>query len=235
MGDTAAVSADPPNARESREAQVEATLAIALVMGLQATLAIVSLSYGWEIWGLPGWLWFIPIVPEFLLVVALTLHVQRHGTEQLGTRRKFSLALVGLITVVNVAALIILIGSLLTSQEQNGSELLFKAVTIWSTNVVAFGLLFWDLDGGGPMARTGGSVRERDFQFPQMENPTLAPTDWHPRLFDYVYISFTNSIAFSPTDAMPLTRRAKSFMLVESGISVCTVLLAAARAVNILK
>ena len=68
-----------------------------------------------------------------------------------------------------------------------------------------------------------------------MENPQLAEPHWHPRLFDYVYVSFTNSIAFSPTDAMPLTRRAKVLMLSESGVSAITILLVAARAVNIFK
>ena len=68
-----------------------------------------------------------------------------------------------------------------------------------------------------------------------MENPQLAEPDWHPRLFDYMYVSFTNSIAFSPTDAMPLTRRAKVLMLSEAGVSAITVLLVAARAVNIFK
>jgi hypothetical protein len=74
-----------------------------------------------------------------------------------------------------------------------------------------------------------------DFQFPQMENPQLAQPGWRPHLVDYLYVSFTNSIAFSPTDAMPLTRRAKMLMLSESGISAVTVLLVAARAVNIFK
>jgi hypothetical protein len=68
-----------------------------------------------------------------------------------------------------------------------------------------------------------------------MENPQLAAPGWHPRLLDYVYISFTNSIAFSPTDAMPLSRRAKLLMLTESAISATTILLVAARAVNIFK
>jgi hypothetical protein len=72
-----------------------------------------------------------------------------------------------------------------------------------------------------------------DFQFPQLENPQLAAPGWYPKLFDYLYISFTNSIAFSPTDAMPLSRRAKALMLAESAASAVTVLLVAARAVNI--
>jgi hypothetical protein len=104
---------------------------------------------------------------------------------------------------------------------------------IWTTNVVVFGLWFWSIDRGGPIRRFEPDPPPPDFQFPQMENPQLAAPDWHPRLFDYVYISFTNSIAFSPTDAMPLSRRAKAMMLASSSVSAITVLLVAARAVNI--
>jgi uncharacterized membrane protein len=101
--------------------------------------------------------------------------------------------------------------------------------------VITFGLLFWEFDRGGPIRRQAPDAPPRDFQFPQDENPALAEPDWHPGLADYVYISFTNAIAFSPTDAMPLTRRVKMMMLAESAISATTVLLVAARAVNILR
>jgi len=175
------------------------------------------------------------IVPELGLLAALRLHIRRHGTEQLGTRRRISLLLVGTIGVVNMATLLVLIGSLLSSQEEDGVELLFKGLTIWSTNVVAFGLLFWDRDAGGPVARHHDDRQESDFQFPQMEHPELARDNWQPRLFDYIYVSFTNSIAFSPTDTMPLSHRAKAGMMVESAVSATTILLVAARAVGILR
>lgn len=228
---TTAADGLPPGHREAR---LEAVIAIGVVMGLQATLAVVSLGNGWLLWGQAGWLWLIFIVPELLLLGTLTLHIRRHGAERPERRRRLSLALVGFIVLVNLVTLVILIGSLLTSQEKQGGELLFKAVTIWSTNVVAFGLLFWEIDAGGPIARLRAPERAHDFQFPQLENPQLAAPGWRPRLTDYVYVSFTNSIAFSPTDAMPLTTKAKGFMALESAISATTVLLAAARAVNIL-
>jgi len=101
--------------------------------------------------------------------------------------------------------------------------------------VIAFGLWFWSFDRGGPVRREQPNPPLPDFQFPQMENPELAPPSWQPRILDYLYISFTNSIAFSPTDAMPLSRWAKALMLAESAISVAIVLLVAARAVNIFK
>ena len=220
---------------EEIESRFEATFAVCLVIGLQVTLALVSLAGGWKLVGLPGWVWLIPVVPEAALLLPLALSVPRHRLEQRGQRRTVALALVGVITGANVLALAALIASLLSAQEKSGGELLLKGATIWSTNVVTFGLLFWELDRGGPIRRSAPDPPPRDFQFPQDENPALAEPSWHPRLADYVYISFTNAIAFSPTDAMPLTRRVKMMMLAESAISATTVLLVAARAVNILR
>jgi uncharacterized membrane protein len=220
---------------EERESRYEATFAVGLVIGLQVTLALVSLEGGWTLIGLPGWVWLIPVVPEAALLLALASSVPRHRLEQMGKRRTVALALVGVITAANALALAALIASLLSGQEKSGGELLLKGATIWGTNVVTFGLLFWELDRGGPIRRSRPDPPPRDFQFPQDENPALAEPSWHPRLADYVYISFTNAIAFSPTDAMPLTRRMKMMMLSESAISATTVLLVAARAVNILR
>lgn len=217
------------------ESRFEATLAVGLVIGLQVTLALLSLGGGWKLIGLPGWVWLTPAVPEAVLLLPLAWSVPRHRLEQMGRRRTVALALVGVITAANVLALGALIASLLNAQEKSGGELLLKGATIWSTNVVTFGLLFWELDRGGPIRRGAPNPPPRDFQFPQDENPALAEPSWHPRLADYVYISFTNAIAFSPTDAMPLTRRVKMLMLAESAISAITVLLVAARAVSILR
>lgn len=220
---------------EEIESRFEATLAVGLVIGLQVTLALVSLAGGWKLVGLPGWVWLIPAVPETALLLPLAWSVPRHRLEQMGKRRTVAVALVVVITAANVLALGALIASLLSAQEKSGGELLLKGATIWSTNVVTFGLLFWELDRGGPMRRGAPNPPPRDFQFPQDENPALAEPSWHPRLVDYVYVSFTNAVAFSPTDAMPLTRRTKTLMLAESAISAITVLLVAARAVNILR
>jgi uncharacterized membrane protein len=219
---------------EEIQSRYEATSGVALVMALQVTLALVSLGAGWKLIGLPGWVWLIPIAPEAALSASLSWSAPRHRLEQLGQRRAVALALVGVITVANVLALAALIASLVAAQEKSGGELLLKGATIWSTNVMTFGLLFWEVDRGGPIRRRAPHPPHCDFQFPQNENPKLAEANWRPLLADYVYISFTNAIAFSPTDAMPLTRRVKMMMLAESAISATTVLLVAARAVNIL-
>ncbi len=116
-----------------------------------------------------------------------------------------------------------------------GAQLLASAAVVLVVNVITFALVFWEIDCGGPVARALAERRPTpDFQFPQDENPQLARAGWAPALNDYLYVAVTNSIAFSPTDAMPLTHRAKLFMGIESLIAAVTVLIVAARAVNIL-
>jgi hypothetical protein len=220
---------------EEIESRWEAAPAVGLVIVLQLLLAAVSRAEGWKLWALPWWVWLISAGPELALVIPLAWSRPRRRLEQLGHRRTVALALLGLISLSNALLLIALIASLVLGYEKSGGQLLFKAVTVWSTNVIAFGLWYWGFDRGGPVRRLQSDPPPPDFQFPQMENPQLAEPSWRPHLLDYVYISFTNSIAFSPTDAMPLTRRAKVLMLIESGISAITVLLVAARAVNIFK
>lgn len=220
---------------EEVESRWEAAPAVVVVMGLQLLLALVSREEGWKLWGLPWWVWLLSIGPELVLLVPLAFQRPRHQLEQLGRRRMTAVGLLGVVSAANALALVALIGSLLSGEEKSGPELLLKAVTIWGTNVIAFGLWFWGFDRGGPVRRLEADPPPPDFQFPQLENPQLAAPGWHPRLLDYVYVSFTNSIAFSPTDAMPLTRWAKLLMLTESAISAVTVLLVAARSVNIFK
>jgi hypothetical protein len=217
------------------ESRWEAGPAVGLVVLLQFALATISESQGWKLWVLPGWWWVSPAVPELLLLIALAWSRPRHQLEQLGHRRTAALALLGLVSAANGMALLALMGSVLTGHEHSGTELLFKGITVWGTNVIAFGLWYWGLDRGGPIRRREPHPPPPDFQFPQMENPQLAEPGWHPRLFDYMYVSFTNALAFSPTDSMPLSRWAKALMLVESAASATTVLLVASRAVNILK
>ena len=220
---------------EQIESEWEAAPAVGIVIAGQLLLALLSREEHWNLIGLAWWIWLIPSIPELGLLVPLAWHLPRHRLEQRGLRRAASLTLIGLISAANGVLICLLVTSLLRGDEHNGPELLAKAVTVWGTNVVAFGLWYWAFDRGGPVRREQADHPPPDFQFPQMENPNLAAPGWHPRLMDYIYVSFTNSIAFSPTDAMPLSTRAKLMMLSESATSAITVLLAAARAVNILK
>ncbi len=226
---------DDPQAEEQLESRIEATFAVGLVIALQVTLAVTSLGERLD----PGRPPRLGLADPGRARGAAGRLARVVGTARAARTARASphggAALVGVITVANALALVVLIVSLLQAQEKSGGELLLKGATIWGTNVLTFGLLFWEVDRGGPARRREPEPPPRDFQFPQDENPTLAEPGWHPRLLDYVYLSFTNAIAFSPTDVMPLRRRVKWMMLAESGVSAVTVLLVAARAVNILR
>ncbi len=220
--------------QEEVESRWEAAPAVLIVILLQLVIAIVSLNQGWKLWTLPWWVWLILIVPETVLFISLSWSRPHRALVESGRRRMVAITLFAIISIGNALALATLIGALLSGHEKSGAQLLLKAIVIWSTNVMIFGLWFWAVDQGGPVRRVQADPPPHDFQFPQLENPQLAEPGWRTHLVDYVYVSFTNSIAFSPTDAMPLTRRAKLLMLIESGVSAMTILLCAARAVNIL-
>jgi hypothetical protein len=222
-------------AEETAESRWEAAPAVVVVIGLQLTLALVSRELHWKLWALPWWVWILAVGPEAALLVALVWEPAFRTLERIGHRRNVALMLLAIISLENAVALVTLIGSLVSGHEKSGGQLLLKGLTIWGTNVIAYGLWFWGFDRGGPVKRREPDPPPPDFQFPQMENPQLAAPGWYPRLVDYIYVSFTNSIAFSPTDAMPLSRRAKLLMLSESAVSATTILLVAARSVNILK
>jgi hypothetical protein len=116
----------------------------------------------------------------------------------------------------------------------NGTELIHIAARIEGTTIAITAFIFWMADSGGPIARQHGIPPDTDFLWPQLENPQFGPANWRPGFLDYLYLSFTNATAFSPTDVMPLSARMKMVMMVEAGASAVTLVLVAARAVNIL-
>jgi hypothetical protein len=228
------MSVDPLR-EEELESQWEAAPAVALVIGLQLTLALVSHAQDWKVWVFSWWVWLIPVGAEAALLIPLAWHRPRRRLEQLGLRRTAVLTLLALVSLANSLLLFAVIASLVRGQERSGAQLLLKAITVWGTNVTTFGLWFWVVDRGGPVRRRRPDPPPPDFLFPQLDNPRLAGSPWEPQLLDYVYVAFTNAIAFSPTDVLPLTRRAKLLMLFESALSALTILLVAARAVNIFR
>ena len=153
--------------------------------------------------------------------------------------RAASLALLVLITAANLISAILLVHALLTEPKITGTAgpLLASGANIWATNVIAFGLWYWEFDRGGPVERAvGDTMRFPDFLFPQMGAPReLIAPDWEPHFIDYLYLSFTNATAFSPTDVMPLARWSKCAMAVQSGVAILIGVLVVARAVNILQ
>jgi hypothetical protein len=163
----------------------------------------------------------------FLLVLALVVAATRFGREHPATRM-LALGVVAVVGLANTAALGLLIQGVLRGPELSGPELVHGALVLWCTNVVVFAVWFWELERRDPN-------RDRpDFLFPQLTARELGPPGWSAGFVDYLYVSFTNAAAFSPTDTMPLTPRAKLLMLAESAISILTIVFVLARAVNVL-
>ncbi len=187
------------------------------------------------------------VVPALTVLVLITLGVVRPSgpiaraldwptrTLQENSRR-LSIAVIALVSAANSASIILLIHLLVNGAEtKDASTLLRAALHMWVVNVLLFGLWFWQLDGGGPVQRPACVPADRDFLFPQQTEPALMEKSWRPFFLDYLYVSFTNAAAFSPTDTMPLSRWAKMLMLVESAISLSLAVMVVARAVNILR
>jgi hypothetical protein len=177
--------------------------------------------------------WLLPAIEGVLLVafVAVTPHPKLRTSE---IRRKVAIALIGLVSGVNIFSLIELSRYLLHGGNVGGRTLIYAGVALWVTNVLLFGLWYWELDRGGPLVRAATSDTLPDFMFPQTQDPKLGPRDWSPGLIDYLYVSFTNATAFSPTDTMPLTQSAKMLMAAQSLSSLLILALVVSRAVNIL-
>jgi len=143
------------------------------------------------------------------------------------------------VNVDNIVSLGLLIHRLLAGSTANGGQLsgrslVYSAVSIWFTSVLVFGLWYWEIDRGGPVKRCWVDHGPPDFLFAQMENPGVTHERWSPHFIDYMYLSLTNSTAFSPTDVLPLTRQAKAIMAAQSLASLATIAVVGARAVNIL-
>jgi uncharacterized membrane protein len=178
--------------------------------------------------------WLLPLLEVAVLAVLVVANPGRFERES-RWRRTTSLVLTALISVANGAAVVRLIDNLLGGRgADDPATLLATGAAIWATNVIGFALWYWQFDRGGPSARTRAVNGVPDFLFPQMQVPDLDP-EWEPTFVDYLYVSFTNSTAFSPTDTMPLSRWAKLTMLLQSAVSLATVALVVARAVNVLR
>jgi uncharacterized membrane protein len=178
--------------------------------------------------------WVFPLASAVLLVASLAVYEGRDEPGKL--LRVLSFLFVALLVAANAVSLVLLVRGVFVGSALAPPTLLFTGLALWLVNVAVFALLYWELDGGGPEARAAGYVgRYPDFVFPQHQDDQeeLSPDDWKPSFYDYLYVSLTSSIAFSPTDAMPYTRRAKVAMAAENLLSFATLAVIVARAVNI--
>jgi hypothetical protein len=184
----------------------------------------------------------IPVL-EVLLLLALLVTNPRRMTRETRLSRTASIGLAVVVILTNLVSLGLLVSEL-SDKSASGGNLLLAAMQIWVTNVIGFGLLFWELDRGGPVARRRvrrDEMADADWRFSHDENDDTVQevsrtsskaSGWVPIFVDYLYLSVTNSSAFSPTDTMPLTSRAKVLMAVQASAALVTSLLVVARAVG---
>lgn len=175
--------------------------------------------------------WLMPVLEAGLLIALLMSNPTSEAERR--RARRLAVTLVVLLVAVALWATGVLISDLVHGRgvSNSASDLLATAGVVWLGNNLTFSLLFWLLDAGGPIARAHHRAPV-DFAFTQHLNPDLAPPGWQPRFFDYLHLGFTNSMAFSPTDVMPLTHRAKAAMVVQSTVSLALLGIVVARAVN---
>ena len=203
-------------------AQIAVGVAIALYFSLSHKLRL-------------GPQWLIPSVEFLLLAVLVVVAPKRGNTHSIG-RRRFALTVIAVVSLVNIVSLALLVHYLLRPHPGHveGRALIGSGASLLVTSILLFAVWFWELDRGGPVERFMNPKAQPDFQFPQMENPQLAPPNWRPGFGDYLYLALTNATAFSPTDAMPLSPTAKAVMALQSTTSLVTIGLVLARAVNVL-
>ena len=200
--------------------------AVLIMIALQAVLPErLTLTVGWV----------LPSIETAILALLLITNPLRitHRSKRV---RWAGLILLGVASLANGWSAGALIAGLINGTEGGNAGRLFAVGgNIWLTNIMVFGLWYWELDRGGPGARAAALKNKPDFLFPEMTAPDLADVDWEPRFTDYLYLAFTNATAFSPTDTLPFSRWSKLGMMLQSTISLGVGALVIARAVNILQ
>jgi hypothetical protein len=181
----------------------------------------------------PIW-WLYPIVEVVLLFLIIVVDPGRIDRRS-ATSRRLTISLIAVMTVANSFGAIVLMYDIVAGVlGMTATDLLGRGALVWVTNVIVFSLWFWELDRGGPAERAAGTPVRPSFAFPEDTMPELAAEGWMPTYPDYLYLSFTNSTAFSPTDTLPVRLWAKMTMMVESAVALVTAILVVARAINVL-
>jgi hypothetical protein len=180
--------------------------------------------------------WLLPAIEAVLLVALVVVSPARLTGGAGKGRRRFALSVIGFVSIANIAQLGLLIHYLINGGKAGGHGLIISGALMWLSLVLLFAIWYWEFDRGGPVTRFRDPNAMPDFFFPQMDPDTAhyAPPNWRPGFLDYLYMSLTNSTAFSPTDTMPLTHTAKAIMGLQGTTALLTVGLVVARAVNIL-
>ncbi len=175
----------------------------------------------------PSWLLLaievIALVP--LVFILLTREDYSHRAIRI-----YIMILLGIVTLALALSILLLIINL--PSNKHATDLLGSAAVLWSVNILVFASWYWEIDGGGPAKRHQSGHQAADFMFPQQANGNDGR--WAPHFLDYVFLAFTGSTALSPADTYPLTRPAKTLMMIEALLSLTIIVLLAARAINIL-
>jgi uncharacterized membrane protein len=187
--------------------------------------------------------WLVPGLTVLLLLALVMTFPGLGVVDRIGfrghrlhvTRRVMAVAMICVLSLANLVSIALLVHLLVNGAHANAALLLRAALHMWVVNILLFALWFWELDGGGPTARPGRGTADRDFLFPQQTIDAFRNSGWEPTFVDYLYLSFTNAAAFSPTDTMPLSSWSKLLMLAESAISLSLGVMVVARAINILQ
>ncbi len=208
------------------ESRWSPALAILFVLFLMATLP-------GHVTALPVW---VSYLAAFVVIVPMAaVRLTEGNTLWLGIERVMIMLLGAAYVGNTIAELADMIGVItLHPSGNNAFSLLSSSVAIWVANVLTFSLLYWQIDQGGPYDRARKSTQKPDWVFPQPAKPEDLPPDWRPLFLDYLYLGYNTATAFSPTDALPLTRRAKMLMMIESTISLLTMVIILSRAINII-
>jgi hypothetical protein len=180
-------------------------------------------------------IWVPYVIGIALIVPMLGITLTAAKARWLRIERTIALVLfvvAGAGTIANLSYLIAVM--VRRSGELSGTQLLTSSIAMWVSNVLSFSLLYWQIDRGGPEARANNASPRPDWFFPQEEAREDVPPDWRPTFVDYLFLGYSTATAFSPADAQPLTSRAKMLMMLESAISLVTIVAVVSRAINIL-
>jgi hypothetical protein len=182
---------------------------------------------------MPVWVFHLAALAVLVVMAAVTLTPANTLWQRIERMLIILLAVVYIAnTIVELADMIGIVT--LHPSKSNAFSLLSSSVAIWVANVLTFSMLYWQIDRGGPYARASKLSVKPDWLFPQAATPEDAPPDWQPLFPDYLFLGYNTATAFSPTDALPLTRRAKMLMMIESTISLLTLVIIVSRAINVL-
>ena len=200
-----------------------------------ATVAVLSLLT-WlpdRVRLVPAWIPFLAVTALIVPMAALALSTAKARWLRIERIVTLLFIVFGGLTIVYLLRNL-LYSMVRRSAEITGLQLLASSIAVWAENVLIFSVAYWRIDRGGPEARANRASTKPDWVFPQEGAPEDAPLDWRPTYIDYLFLAFCTATAFSPTDAQPMTSRAKLLMMLESLISLVTIAAVASRAINIL-